>query len=116
VDQLDKAVPSSSASLIKKKTYDDGDKRTPLKQPKYVTELDELVAEIRSATGMIEDQGLIRGIIENLESRGGTLREFLDWIKPRARGDSKTGWVPASIYLKLANGAAAEISPLRSPV
>jgi hypothetical protein len=84
-DQLDQAVSSSSASLIKKKTYDDDDKRTPLEKRKYVTELDELVAEIRSGTGIIEDQGLIRGIVENLESRGGTLREFLDWIKPRAR-------------------------------
>ena len=34
---------------------------------------------------MVEDQGLIRGIVENVELRGGTLREFLDWIKPRAR-------------------------------
>jgi hypothetical protein len=84
-DQLDQAVSSSSALFIKNKKCDDEDKRTPLEQPKYVTELDELVAEIRSSTGITEDQGLIRGIVENLELRGGTLRDFLDWVKPRAR-------------------------------
>jgi hypothetical protein len=70
--------------LNKNKKRDD-DKRTPREQPKYVTELDELVAEIRNATGIIEDRALIRAIIENVETRGGTLREFLDWVKPRAR-------------------------------
>jgi hypothetical protein len=83
-DQVDGDVSSSSASFIKKKACDD-DKRTNLEQPKYVTEVDELVAEIRKSTGITEDQGLIRGIVENLEVRGGTLRDFLDWVKPRAR-------------------------------
>ena len=86
VDQLDKAVSSSPASLIKNKECDEDDKRTPpLGQPKYVTEVDELVAEIRSSTGTTVDRGLIQAIIENLEVRGGTLRDFLDWVKPRAR-------------------------------
>jgi hypothetical protein len=85
LDQLDKAVSSSSSSFIKNKECDDDDKRTPREKPKCVTEVDELVAEIRSSTGTTEDRGLIQAIIENLELRGGTLRDFLDWVKPRAR-------------------------------
>ena len=83
-DLIDRPVWSSSTVLNKNKKRDD-DKRTPREQPKYVTELDELVAEIRNATGIIEDRALIRAIIEKVETRGGTLREFLDWVKPRAR-------------------------------
>ena len=85
VDLIDKSVSSSSAILIKNKKCDDDEKRTPREPPQYVTEVDELVAEIRRATGTIEDRGLIRAFIENVETRGGKLREYLNWVKPRAR-------------------------------
>ena len=49
----------------------------------FASEKDELIALIRDSTGTHPDVKLIRQIAESLELRGGTLKEYLEDIRPR---------------------------------
>jgi hypothetical protein len=51
--------------------------------PTFASEKDELIALIRDSSGTQPDARLIRQIPEFLELRGGTLKEYLEDIRPR---------------------------------
>jgi len=78
------AVPESPAANPKSlsKIHDD-DKPKPLSETKWVSDRDELIATIREATGERPDEKLLMQIGDAVQIRGGTLRQFLDDIRPR---------------------------------
>jgi hypothetical protein len=65
------------------KIHDDDQKPQPLSERKWASDTDELIAVIREATGERPDRKLLRQISDAVEGRGGTLRAYLDDIRPR---------------------------------
>jgi len=51
----------------------------------YASDKDELIALIRESTGQQPDARLVRQVPEFVELRGGTLRRYLDDIRPRLK-------------------------------
>ena len=51
--------------------------------PKYASDIDELIALVNDSTSILPDRRLIWDIRGAIELRGGTLREYLDDIRPR---------------------------------
>jgi hypothetical protein len=51
----------------------------------WASDRDELIALIRESTGELPDRKLLRQISDGVEGRGGTLRAYLDDIRPRIR-------------------------------
>jgi len=68
----------SQSSLDRRKQENDDEVR-----PVYASEKDELIALIRDSTGEQPDKKLVRKVADFLELRNGTLRQYLDDIRPR---------------------------------
>jgi len=61
----------------------DDDRPQPLSETKWATDRDELIAVIRESTGERPDKKLLQQISDGVQIRGGTLRQYLDDIRPR---------------------------------
>lgn len=61
----------------------DDDNTKPIPETKWASDRDELIAVIRESTGELPDRKLLRQISDGVEGRGGTLRQYLDDIRPR---------------------------------
>ncbi len=78
---LDSTLPVKAKPSVKDEKNDDDDK--PKVKTVYATEKDELAALILCSTGEHADRRLLDEVCCALETRGGTLRGYLDDIGPR---------------------------------
>jgi hypothetical protein len=83
-------------------------------QPVYASDKEELIALIRTATGAMPDRRLVRDICEFLELRGGTLRVYLDYIRPRL-GRLTNPPTAAFFYRQAKEWGAAGLQPAPEP-
>lgn len=84
-------------------------------RPKYRSDVDELVALMRESTGMIEDRQLVDEIRGQLELRGGTLRAYMDDMRPRL-GRLKTRPRFGFFYSEALKWGSVQRAPAPDPV
>jgi len=78
-----KAESSRKATTTKTNPKASGEPAVEVPAGGYASDRDELVALMKATLNRMPDKKAVRTITEALEIRGGTLREYLDDIKPR---------------------------------